>query len=135
MNTTYINDTQAVEALLADVNGRRGNIVSLADITKAVTAAEATLTTFGVRKADWKDVEITINPERNRQPSANSYKYRAQATEVVVARNSTGWFIKSAKVAGALSPTVANRRDFFITAPHELISFAAMKTALGIATV
>ncbi|MHC2184809.1 hypothetical protein ACVLV4_000433 [Rathayibacter agropyri] len=136
MSTTYVDNTLALSIRLKAINGKRTRRVEVEDIQEAVKAAEATLKSLGIRKADWKDnIAIDVNPERNRQPATSSYKYAATAINVVIARNSVGWYILEWDDKNALSPTVANRRNYFLDISEELLKFEEVKTALGIRTV
>lgn len=134
MSTTYLTNTEAVTIELATAAGRVQRTITIEDLLKAVKTAEATLTKFGVAKKNWTAVTIAVNPVRNRQPSTKAYSYHADAVNVVLSRNSVGWYLETVKVRGALYDTVANRLDSFVSIPNALLSFSQMKTALGIVT-
>lgn len=118
----YVNDTVALTALLNEVEGRATTrTVSATEVQALVKQAEKRLTELGVTVAQQRvDVQVIINPMGNRQPTVNAYKYRASATEVVVERNSVGWYVSRVYRSGARFDSVANRQDFFLVLPIEV---------------
>ena len=132
MKKVYVSDAAAVEDLLASVNGRLERSITLKDITTAIREAERLLSALKLKVAEQRKVSITVNPERNRQPSAKSYRFTTQAVEVLVEKNSTGWYLASVERKFSLSATVANSRDFWVNIPTELFSKEAAAAALGV---
>jgi len=130
----YVTDAAAVEALLESTNPRVQRRVTLADVQRAVQAAESKLgRVMGIAKKDWKDVVLTVSPERNRQPSVGAYTYRASAIEVVLRyRVRGGWYIAGAYKTDARNDNRANSRDWFLAVPENLVSLEKILERLGV---
>lgn len=121
MAKIYVRETERLNALLTARQGRATTrTLTATEVQGYVKEAEVRLTAVGVAKGDFKDVKIVINPVANRQPTAGAYKYHADATEVVVEKNSVGWFVSSVARKGALFDTKANASNFFLDIPKHL---------------
>lgn len=103
----YINDenTAAIDAIVTRLNGRVKRSVDTAWVMEAVEYAEGVLDRLGVPQRERVGTRVRVNPSENRQPSANAYKYHANATEVVIVKNTVGWYVdeNASGVMGALS--------------------------------
>lgn len=133
----YVTDVEAVEALLVSTSPRVQRRVNLADIQRAVQAAESKLgRVMRIAKKDWKGVTLIVSPERNRQPSVGAYTYRASAIEVVLKyRLRGGWYIANAYKTDARNDNRANSRDWFLLVPESLVSLEKILESLGVERV
>lgn len=135
MTHIHVTDTKALASLMGDANGRTSRRVEHELVARSAKEAEEDLRRFGVRKADWTKVTITVNARWNRQPPAKSYGYSAHATEVVLGYNSKGWYVKSAGSKRALPDTEANRRNYFVSIPTDVLNVEKLCTAIGFVRV
>jgi hypothetical protein len=136
-NYIYTEDIEAVTAALKAVEGKaRTRVVGVTDIQTAVANAEKELSALGFTKRDLKDISIVVNPRSNRQPTVNSYGFRADATHVTLVLKTKGWVVESVERRGALSDTTANARDFFFVMPTSLLTEkqATVNARLGLQT-
>lgn len=133
----YVTDTEALTTALDTIAGRVERRVEVKDVEFAVKRAEATLTgILGIPKKQWSQgISLRVNPVRNRQPGVNAYRYRATAVEVVLRYAAAkGWYVDedASRKTGALNDTIANRREWFLVVPENLIDPSRVLEGVGV---
>lgn len=93
MKPINLADADAVREALAAVNGRAtGFVATYEDIVSAAERADEILDGLDAAKGDRLGAVVNYCPAG---PSANSYRYGAKSTSVVLQMKSSGWHVIS----------------------------------------
>ena len=86
-----VNDKEKVISSIEEIekNAKTRLFGGYERIEKAIKETEKLLNFLGVAKKDWNDTTIYFKPEK----VANSYKYRAEGTAMILRRFSSAWFV------------------------------------------
>lgn len=133
-----LNDEEALTMVLQQIRGRVKRSVTPADVHAAIERAEEICKSLDIfmNAREARDIHITVNPERNRQPKARSYNGRAMAVEIVLrwcTRKNT-WYVDLDASGGdaALSDTRINRWDSQVVIPDANIDVEQFLAQAGI---
>lgn len=97
MKINILRNADAVEDALASVNGKADSFTICRASTLQAFARDAETRLSGILpKAAWTGARVKCIPAG---PSANSYKYGAKSTEVVLERGANAWFVVSVQEA------------------------------------
>ena len=130
MKPIKITDTAAIDAALAEVNGKATahTYTHAHQVAAIAEEAEAELEALSIPKKDRAGARYTA---QSGSRLANAYKHGAITTGVTLTRNSTGWRVEKISQV-TLYPGQSPQPILILTAPQDAIAISNLRKCYSV---